>query len=665
MIGLKGWKTSKATVIICAILLGGLPIRATADECIRILPLGDSITRGYFGSAERNGYRKPLHTLLVNRGYDVDFVGEQRDGNFSDPNHEGYDGKTAAWLNPGMAGRLTTSRPDIVLYHIGTNNLSGNDIATYAQDANETLNIIYDFDPNITVVLAKIILTRDDAARNTRTHNYNLLLEGVAQHWANAGYSIELVNMENALNYPADMADNLHPNDSGYSKMANAWFAELDDLLSTAPAIVSTPVINAIVLQDYRYDVNAEGYPGPVYTLTTSPSEMTIDSNSGVIEWTPTAIGNFDVTVKAGNGKSPDAYQSFTVSVSTMIKFDAASSGSRDSAGSTLSWQHTIGGDGGRILVVGVVGKDSNPADLAISSVTYNGAAMIPVSGSGITASGQGCYVKAELYYLLEANLPSSGSHTVTVTYQNGVDKIIAGAVSLANTDQHSPEAVAVNSNTGTAISTDITPLTNGAWVVDIAGSSNYGILSTNAEDMMLRWSEATGSSAAAGGTRMLMSAQQTTMGWSCTSAGTIVHSLAAISPTKCLISGDVLDGKGEPVEGASVSAGAGGQSDTSDANGHYRITVLPGWSGTVTAAKTQHSFKPAERAYNNVTASQPGQNYVDISEYDLNADGLVDWSDVSIMHAYWLQSGPGIEGDFNGDGVVNALDLAELALVW
>ena len=156
--------------------------QATGAEAIKIMPLGDSVTRGYFGSVDDNGYRKPLYLDLVESGYDIDFVGSERDGNFPDPNHEGYDGQTASWLNAGtgiydMYERLLLHQPNIVLYHIGRNELRfGIDIDTYAQDANETLEIIYGFDPNITVVLARIILTRDDSLQNTWTSDYNLLI---------------------------------------------------------------------------------------------------------------------------------------------------------------------------------------------------------------------------------------------------------------------------------------------------------------------------------------------------------------------------------------------------------------------------------------------------------------------------------------------------------
>jgi hypothetical protein len=80
--------------------------------------------------------------------------------------------------------------------------------------------------------------------------------------------------------------------------------------------ITSTPVTVATVGELYSYDVEATGYPAPVYSLTSYPSGMTIDPNSGLIEWTPAAAGDFDVNVKAANDQPPDANQAFTITVS-------------------------------------------------------------------------------------------------------------------------------------------------------------------------------------------------------------------------------------------------------------------------------------------------------------------------------------------------------------
>ena len=48
---------------------------------------------------------------------------------------------------------------------------------------------------------------------------------------------------------------------------------------------------------------------------------MTINPSSGIIQWTPSSSGNFNVTVKAANGISPDATQSFTINVQSRNTF--------------------------------------------------------------------------------------------------------------------------------------------------------------------------------------------------------------------------------------------------------------------------------------------------------------------------------------------------------
>jgi hypothetical protein len=82
-----------------------------------------------------------------------------------------------------------------------------------------------------------------------------------------------------------------------------------------APYFTSTPITEGVVGEVYTYDADAEGYPTPTYELTTAPSGMAIDEVTGVITWTPTAAGDFDVTVRATNGVSPAATQNFTISV--------------------------------------------------------------------------------------------------------------------------------------------------------------------------------------------------------------------------------------------------------------------------------------------------------------------------------------------------------------
>jgi len=79
--------------------------------------------------------------------------------------------------------------------------------------------------------------------------------------------------------------------------------------------ITSTPVTAAVEGAPYSYDVNATGNPAPTYSLTTAPVDMTINSTTGVISWTPTATGIYSVTVQASNGLGTPPTQSFTITV--------------------------------------------------------------------------------------------------------------------------------------------------------------------------------------------------------------------------------------------------------------------------------------------------------------------------------------------------------------
>ena len=86
--------------------------------------------------------------------------------------------------------------------------------------------------------------------------------------------------------------------------------------VNNAPVITSTAVTSATKNQAYSYDVNATDSDGDtlVYSLTTTLSGMSIDSSTGLINWTPTAAGNYNVTVMVSDGALFDT-QSFTITV--------------------------------------------------------------------------------------------------------------------------------------------------------------------------------------------------------------------------------------------------------------------------------------------------------------------------------------------------------------
>jgi len=90
-----------------------------------------------------------------------------------------------------------------------------------------------------------------------------------------------------------------------------------EDDVNHPPEIISTPVTSATKDEPYTYDVNAtdpDVGDTLTYSLNTKPTGMTINSSTGLISWTLTSEGNYNVTVKASDGELFDT-QSFTINV--------------------------------------------------------------------------------------------------------------------------------------------------------------------------------------------------------------------------------------------------------------------------------------------------------------------------------------------------------------
>jgi lysophospholipase L1-like esterase len=241
-------------------------IASPVDAVIRIMPLGDSITQGASsGVADPDAmvsYRKALWDLLDYNGYEVDFVGSENEGSavFGDSDladHEGHGGWTADQIRDNIYMWLdsyTNTFPvDIILIHIGTNDLSGSQnpadvVIEVSQILDEIDQYESDRNYNITVILALIVNRVNyicGNASNTTTFNDNLY--NMAQSRINSGDSIVIVDMEcgAGIDYQqqpiGDMWDVLHPFETGYEKMADVWFTGLQTILPDNNAPPNVP----------------------------------------------------------------------------------------------------------------------------------------------------------------------------------------------------------------------------------------------------------------------------------------------------------------------------------------------------------------------------------------------------------------------------------------
>ena len=223
----------------------------TDGSACRIMPLGDSITFGIGSSG--GGYRVELFRQSLTAQRDITFVGVLAPGGQNGPNgpntvngqpfprnHEGFSGFT---ISGGGAGSLAAqvdnaiaqTDPNIILLHIGTNDVNGNiNLAQAPQRLGALLDQIINDAPDALLVVAQIIPTTNQQT-NTRVQAYNAAIPALVQARAAAGKHIELLDLftpfNSSPNFASLMNDALHPNDSGYVVMGQTWFRAIEDVL--------------------------------------------------------------------------------------------------------------------------------------------------------------------------------------------------------------------------------------------------------------------------------------------------------------------------------------------------------------------------------------------------------------------------------------------------
>jgi lysophospholipase L1-like esterase len=238
--------TIAAAALLGLALAPALPAGAAeSNGGVRIMPLGDSITDG---AGVPGGYRIGLWQRLAAGGHLTDFVGSAANGpsNLGDHDHEGHSGWRIDQLDANIVNWIGQSNPRTILLHIGTNDIGQNyDVANAPARLSALIDKIRVDAPRVELFVAQLIPTAN-AGNEQKTQAFNAALPGIV---AQKGPMTHLVDMHSALG-TADLADGLHPNATGYDKMAARWYSALQSVPGSLTSLTPPPVAGPFLLSN-------------------------------------------------------------------------------------------------------------------------------------------------------------------------------------------------------------------------------------------------------------------------------------------------------------------------------------------------------------------------------------------------------------------------------
>ena len=202
----------------------------------RIMPLGDNITASTAGQAS---YRYWLWKSLGEIGFNVEFVGSQEENTGGPPvpadfdtDHEGHAGFTADQLLAEVTTFATDHQPDMVLLHIGSNDIfSGQTIASTLTGIEEIIDALRAVNPSIIILVAQVIPTGNP--QHTSTMDALSTAIPTVRRKTTAQSPVIIVNQHFGFFAAIDTDDGVNPNPQGEQKMAAKWLNAMTPFLES------------------------------------------------------------------------------------------------------------------------------------------------------------------------------------------------------------------------------------------------------------------------------------------------------------------------------------------------------------------------------------------------------------------------------------------------
>lgn len=362
-----------------------------ASSSVRIMPLGDSITGG------PGCWRAVLWDNLQSAGYtNIDFVGTQQGGGCQtapyDIDEEGHGGFSAAGIASQnlLPGWLSATNPDIVLMHLGTNDIFGNPSTSAILAAYSTLiSQMRANNPQMRILVAQIIPMNPSNCTYCAQDviNLNAAIPAWAASVTTTQSPVIVVDQWTGFDDATDTIDGIHPNSAGDQKMAARWFppltAQLNTLMTPVP-VTSTPTA---ITPTTQATLTPPPTPTPGTTPTSTPTSTPGSGGSS------SCRVHYAITSQwqGGFGASLTITNTGTTAINGWTLQFAFANGQTI----TQLWNGNYTQSGGAVTVTNVSYNASIPAGQSLSSApgfngSWNGTNVAPTA---FTLNGTACAV--------------------------------------------------------------------------------------------------------------------------------------------------------------------------------------------------------------------------------------------------------------------------------
>lgn len=163
--------------------------------------------------------------MLDLAGNTVNMIGSQKSGTMADNSNEGHPGYTIDQIS-NMVDQDFSLRPNVVLLMAGTNDILVNlDLANAPTRLGHLIDKLVTNLPDAAVLVAQLTPLGNPALQGD-WNTFNTALLNVVTARADLGRYVMLVDTSRVKTIDLN-PDGTHPNDQGYSLLADSWFAGL------------------------------------------------------------------------------------------------------------------------------------------------------------------------------------------------------------------------------------------------------------------------------------------------------------------------------------------------------------------------------------------------------------------------------------------------------